>query len=161
MNVVRVIRRALKGLGGNNVQIRALCGDDLWDALIKNPEVRDSYKNQEEARELRSGTAFGEFAFAGVRWENYRGSDETGGDKEVRVTADRCRFFPVGVPGLFQQVYAPADYNETVNTPGLPFYAKQAVDPMYQRFTEVEVQSNSISICSVPEVLLEADKDAS
>jgi len=160
-NVIRVILRALKGLGSGQMRIRALCGDTFWDALIKNAEVRDSFKSQPQAEWLRQGTIFGEFHFAGVTWENYRGSDlATPTNQTVRVTADECRFVPEGIPGLFQQVFGPADYQETVNTLGMPFYTKQALDPMFQRFTALEVQSNTVSFCTVPEVLLKGDKDA-
>ena len=160
-NLVRPIIRALKGMAMPNTSIRALCGDDFWDALMKNAEVRESFTSQPEAALLRNGTLFGEFRFAGVTWENYRGSDaSTPTDQTVRVTADEAVLFPENVPGLFAQVFAPGDYQETVNTMGLPFYAKQAVDPQFGRFTDLEVQSNSICYCAVPEVLFKADKDA-
>jgi Phage major capsid protein E len=34
--------------------------------------------------------------------------------------ASKAYFFPVGVPGLFRQYNAPADFVETANTIGLP-----------------------------------------
>jgi len=34
--------------------------------------------------------------------------------------AAKAYFFPVGVPGLFRQYNAPADFVETANTIGLP-----------------------------------------
>ena len=158
-NVIRPIARALK-MGGMRLEIRAFCGADFYDALVENAEFRASYLQQQEATELRKGTAFTATDFAGVLWEELRGSDlSTPTAKTSRVTADECIFVPV-VPGLFQQVFAPADYNETVNTPGLPFYAKQAPDTRFQKYTDLEVQSNSICFCTIPEVLLKGDKDA-
>ena len=60
-------------------------------------------------------------------FEEYRGRVGT-----VDFTdASKAYFFPVGVPGLFRQYNAPADFVETANTIGLPRYAKQAVDQQF------------------------------
>ena len=40
------------------------------------------------------------------------------------------------MPTIYPLVYAPADYNETVNELGRPRYAKVAVDPMFQKFVD-------------------------
>ena len=57
-----------------------------------------------------------------------------------------------GVPELFIERYAPADYEETVNTMGLPRYAKQfAVEGGKSR--KLEVQTNPIAICTQPDTL--------
>jgi hypothetical protein len=53
-------------------------------------------------------------------------------------------FFPVGVPGLFRQYNAPADFVETANTIGLPRYAKQAVDQQFARWV-MHVSSSEAS----------------
>ena len=55
--------------------------------------------------------------------------------------ASKAYFFPVGVPGLFRQYNAPADFVETANTIGLPRYAKQAVDQQFARWVMLHVQS--------------------
>ena len=158
-SVIRPIARALK-MGGMRLEIRAFCGATFYDALVANAEFRASYLQQQEASELRKGTAFSATDFAGVMWEELRGSDEgtTPTEEISRVTTDECIFVPV-VPGLFQQVFAPAPYDETVNQPGLPFYAKQVPD-RFQEYTDLRVQTNSICFCTVPEVLLKGDKDA-
>ena len=58
-----------------------------------------------------------------------------GGALTVDFTdASKAYFFPVGVPGLFRQYNAPADFVETANTIGLPRYAKQAVDQQSARW---------------------------
>ena len=62
--------------------------------------------------------------------------------------------FPLGVPNLFRTVYAPADYVETVNTLGLPRYAKQWMSQNGKRI-EMESQSNALSYCTRPRVLLQ------
>jgi len=67
------------------------------------------------------------------------------GENEGRVT-------PMGVPGLFITRFAPADYEETVNTPGLPRYMKQYA-MQNGKGRHLEVQSNPISLCTQPAAL--------
>ena len=59
---------------------------------------------------------------------------------------------PKGVPELFITRFAPADYEETVNTEGLPFYAKQ-YSSQNGKGRHLEVQMNAISICTRPKAL--------
>ena len=153
--VVRDVLKELKGLGAGNTRIRALCSDTFWDDLIAHTEVRETYLQWQAAAELRGGAAYGEFSYGGITWENYRGTDD---GTTVGVAAHKCHIFPENVPGLFQSVFAPADYEETVNTPGLPFYARQAPDARYNKFTDLEVQSNPLMICTVPRVLIKGKR---
>lgn len=155
--VVRDILRELKGLGGGNIRIRALCHDAFWDALIAHKEVRETYLQTQEAKELRGGAAYGVFNFGGITWENYRGTDD---GTSVGIATDKCHLFPENVPGLFQMYFAPADYEETVNSPGLPFYARQAPDRRFNKYTDLEVQSNPLAICTVPRTLVQGKRAA-
>ena len=155
--VVRDVLKELKGLGSGNVQIRGLCSDSFWDSLIAHTEVRETYLQWQAAADLRGGAAYGVFSYGGINWENYRGTDD---GTTVGVAADKCHIFPENVPGLFQSCFAPADYAETVNTPGLPFYARQAPDARMNKFTDLEVQSNPLMICTVPKVLIKGKKQA-
>jgi hypothetical protein len=66
----------------------------------------------------------------------------------VAQAARAKRFFSVGVPGLFRQYNAPADFVETANTIGLLRYAKQAVDQQFARWVMLHVQSNPLPICT-------------
>ena len=50
--------------------------------------------------------------------------------------------------------FAPAPYNETVNTVGLPYYAK-AKEMEFGKGVEVEAQSNPLNICLRPTALVE------
>jgi hypothetical protein len=52
-------------------------------------------------------------------------------------------------PGLFIERYAPADYEETVNTVGVPRYAKQYA-MANGKGRNLEVQTNLIPICTQP-----------
>lgn len=148
------VRSILTNLKGNQnvpgLQIIALCGDTFFDQLVAHAEVRATYLNQVEARELRGGMAFGEVSYGGIRFINYRGTDD---GTTLAVTTGTARIFPVGVPGLFKMHYAPADTIAWANTPGLPFYAQLALDTQFDRFIDLRVQSNPLPICTQPKVL--------
>ena len=73
------------------------------------------------------------------------------------IPANTCRFFPVGAPDLFQCYYAPADYMETVNTLGKPYYAKQR-QLNFDKGTEIEAQTNPLHICTRPYCLIKGTK---
>lgn len=157
-----VTRQIAKNLGAASYSwLHAFCGDNFFDDLLKHKEVVDSYKNTSMATVLRDGylapngsKVYGAFEFGGIVWENYRGS--VGGVDFIDT--DKCHIFPVGVPGLFKLYYGPADYMETVNTLGLPRYAKQAPDERFNKYVDLEVQSNPLPICTRPKVLIKGKK---
>lgn len=124
--------------------LRAFCGKDFFDALIDHANVKAAYERWLDGEALRNDPRAG-FSFAGITWEEYRGS--VGGNDFV---ADgEAHLVPEGVSDLFITRFAPADYMETVNTNGLPYYAKQEVMRM-DKGVEVETQSNPLNICSRP-----------
>jgi hypothetical protein len=152
-----VVRKVADNLGGIPfVGLHAFCGDAFFDDLLAHGEVIDSYKNTPMAQVLREGyvypnnlKVYGAFEFGGIVWENYRG--KVGATSFVHT--DKCHIFPVGTPGLFRTVYAPADYIETVNTPGLPRYAR--VYEMHNgKGVHLEVQMNALSYCTRPKSLI-------
>jgi hypothetical protein len=147
-DIFRTIAVAMGGVPFKGVH--GFCSDSFWDALIKNVEVRASYLNQQEAAQLRDGVAYQTLNFGGITFENYRGA--VGATKFV--SDDKAHFFPVGSPGLWRTVYAPADYMETVNTMGLPRYAKQFPMPN-NKGVNLELQSNPLSYCTRPNTLVQ------
>jgi hypothetical protein len=150
------VRTSMSNLGGTPIAgLHALCGDAFFDDLLAHTEVRASYTGTDMARVLREGyvypngmKVFGAFEFGGIVWENYRGS--IGGT--AFVNTDKCHIFPVGV-SIYREVYAPADYVETVNTIGLPRYAKQFEMPNGKGIN-MEMQMNALSYCTRPKSLL-------
>jgi hypothetical protein len=145
--VIRVIAVAMGGTPFTGVN--ALCGDNFWDALIAAKEVRETYLNQMEASSLRGQSAYQTFDYGGIRWENYRGSNGA----TPFINADHARFFPTGSPGLWRTVYAPADYVETVNTLGLPRYARQ-YPAQNGKGVHLEAQMNALNYCTRPTTLV-------
>ena len=150
-NVVRFMRRNAKTILPKTALPWAFCGDQFFDKLISRSDLKAAWKGTDAAAALLGGNyAFGAFEFGGVIWENYQGSDDA---STVAVDPAEARFFWSGAPELYGEYYAPADYIETVNTPGLPRYAKLARDTKFNRFVEIEAQMNPLPICLRPSTL--------
>lgn len=134
--------------------VHAFCSSAFFDDLVSHPEATEAYKRYQESAVLRAGLARRTFDYGGITFEEYRGKVGS-----VDFIADnKAHFFPVGVPGLFRQYNAPADFVETVNTIGLPRYAKQAVDAQFQRWVSLHTQSNPLPICTRPKTLIKAKR---
>jgi hypothetical protein len=132
--------------------VRAFCGQTFWDTLIEHDAVKATYLNSQYAADLRNDPRE-TVTFGGITFERYRGS--VGGT--AFVADDDAYAFPEGVPGMFITRFAPADYVETVNTLGLPVYAKSVLDEMGKGM-EIEAQSNPLSICTRPRAVIKLTK---
>ena len=149
---IRLIEEALGGTPYDH--IHCLMGDDVWDKFVVNTSVKTAYERWSGGQDgqpgafLRSDMRRG-FPFGGIYFENYRGKIAS----TSFVAATEGRIFPVGAPGLFQTINAPADYMETVNTVGLPFYAKQE-RMAFDRGISINTQSNPLNICTKPRTLI-------
>jgi hypothetical protein len=144
-----IARDVLKTLGMSNYDhLHCFCGAEFFDTLIDHDDVRSTYMNWFQAQTLRQDLRKG-FEYGGITFENYQGMVSG----NLFQAADEAIVFPVGVPNLFQTYYSPADFVETVNTIGLPLYAKQ--EPMkFNRGIELHTQSNPLTMCTRPLVLI-------
>ena len=130
---------------------RAMCGKNFWNKLIVHKSVKETYLNTMQAAALR-GDARESFEFGGIVWERYRG--KVAGVSFVHD--DKALLIPEGVPDLYISCFAPADYMETVNTQGIPYYSK--IEPMqFGKGVAGEAQSNPLHLCTRPraQILLE------
>lgn len=130
--------------------ITAQCGAGFWNMLVSHPAVVKAYERSQEGKFLREDQRTTGFEFCGIFFEAYRGSIGS-----VPFIPDgKARFYPEGVTGLFAHWGAPANWQETVNTTGLPVYAKQV--PMRGDIgVDLWSQSNPLIVCTQPEVLVE------
>lgn len=157
----QILRSIGRSLGVRPPHVHAFAGDDFWDALIASKETRETFQAQ-EAAQLRAGADFATFSYGGITWENYQGGlgdVDDDGNMTSFVDAEEAHVFPVGVPGLFRTVFAPADYVETVNTLGLARYARQWPMPN-GKGVHLECQTNTLSYCTRPRALVTADLNA-
>lgn len=147
-----VIRHIRNGLGATPFKgVHALCGDNFFDALISHATVRRAYERWQDGQIFRE-SQIGEgnvFSFAGIDWENYRGSI---GAVDF-IDTDSCRFFPTGTSDIFLEIPAPADFVETVNSRGMMMYAKQE-RMKWDKGIELHTQSNVLYMCTRPTVLV-------
>ncbi|PJC14279.1 MAG: major capsid protein E [Comamonadaceae bacterium CG_4_9_14_0_8_um_filter_57_21] len=149
IKVVEAKRKVEAALGGLAYSgLRVLCSPSFFDALVGHATVEaafDRYQNGEFLRaDLRAG-----FYFAGVFWEEYRGN-VNGIDF---IEAGSAYMIPEGVPDLFVMNFAPADYMETVNTMGIPMYAKQEPRAM-NKGVDIDAQSNPLTLCTRPAAIV-------
>ncbi|WP_174906992.1 major capsid protein [Burkholderia diffusa] len=128
--------------------VRVLCGRVFWNKLISAKSVKETYLASVMAAQLR-GDAREAFDFGGCTFERYRGRV---GDIGY-VADDEAHAIPEGVPDLFISRFAPADYVESVNTTGIPYYAKQELME-FGKGVEIEAQSNPIHLCTRPKALI-------
>lgn len=162
--VIRGMSKAAKGAFGPGTEIHAVCGDTFFDKLITHAKVEATYLQWQAAAELRAATVavnpaglWASFRFGGVMFHNYRGTDD---GTTLGVPADKCWFFPVGAPGLFRHVQAPAEFLDFVNTPGRRFYALTIPDRDRNAWVKVEVYAYPLFICTRPGVLYSAGVSA-
>jgi hypothetical protein len=150
--VIRKMRKAAKMPLPSTARVWAFCGDNWFDQYIEHDSTTKAYDGY-QAAERRLGESYvdGVYYHAGIYFENYRGSDDDG----VSIDTNEARFFYAGVPGMWEERYAPGDFLETANTVGLPRYSKIGRDPSgMNRFVNLHVQSNPISICTRPQTLM-------
>jgi hypothetical protein len=129
---------------------RALCGKTFFDGLRADAslvEVRKLGARNDEL--LTNPTGVRSLVFGGVTWEEYRGKN--GATPFIADTEGYL--FPEG-SNIFATYFAPADYVETVNTIGLPIYAKIANDEQLNRWAKVHTQSNPLALCLRPRAVI-------
>lgn len=150
LQAVIALKRTVEAkLGGvMSSGIRVLCSAEFFDAFTSHAAVIEAYKYQ-QSNFLRTDNRDG-FEFGGVIWEEYRG--QIGATRFI--AANKAYAVPEGVPDLFKTLYSPAPYLETVNTIGVPFYAKRKTLD-YDTGLEVQVQSNPLHMCTRPDAIVE------
>lgn len=148
---MQIIRAMETNLGGTPYDhIHCFCDATFFDGLTTEAGVLAAYDTYQTNAMLRDVSTMRKgFPYGGIVFEEYAGA--VGGT--ASIPAGAAFFFPVGTPGLFKTYFAPADYIETVNTVGLPLYAKQERMVMDKGVT-VETQQNPLCICTRPMTLM-------
>jgi hypothetical protein len=162
MFVKRQIEAAAKMILPPGAKVISLCSPDFFDEFTGHADVTVAFANwQASAANLADDVRSG-FDFGGITWIEYRGTDTLVGESpsesdlvgEVGIVAGDCRLFLTGVPSLYVEKYAPADYFDSINGVGLPKYSRLAVDPEFGRYARLEVQSNPLPLVTRPATLV-------
>jgi hypothetical protein len=128
-DVLRKIETELKG--ETMTGVLALVSPEFFDKLIGHGKAEDAYKyfSSTGAQPLREDTRR-RFPFAGIVFEEYNATVTLStGATETLVPAGEGIAFAMGTLDTFVTYGAPANLIETVNTIGLPIYARQLARP--------------------------------
>ena len=141
-------------LGEVMTDVRCLCSQEFFDALIGNTNVEKYYLNWTNAAQIAGTDPRKGFPFGGIIFEEYLGvaTDETGTSRRF-IAEGEAHCFPMGTMNTFKQIYAPGNFLETVNTPGLELYAKQVIEDM-ARWVDLHIESNPLPLCCRPATLV-------
>jgi len=143
-------RHAESKLGGVMVTgFRSFCGPGWFDAFTEHDKVKAAFAGYQEAQDRIGGDLRSGFTFGGIEFIEY---DVTVSGQRF-IPSNVAQVFPMG-KGVFKMFNAPANYNETVNTVGLPFYSKGEERKMGKGW-DVEAQANPLAMCLFPEALVE------
>lgn len=126
-----------------------LAGATMMDKIRAHPSLVGAVSGWNASAIQIADHRFGDIVIGGCVFREYR--QPSGGP--TYLAADEGYLVPLGVPDLLLTRYAPADYKETVNTLGIPFYAKGQAGPM-DRYVDIEAQSNPISIVTKPRAII-------
>ena len=150
--VIRHIEDNLKGEIMKNV--RCLVSAEFFDLLIAHPNVEKFYVNWQNAAQIAQVDPRSGFNFAGITFEEYRGT-ATDADGTARrfIASGEGHAFPEGTANTFKNIYAPGNFIEAVNTPGIELYAKQVMEPM-GRWVDIHMESNPLPLCCRPAILV-------
>lgn len=153
-----VLRHIEDNLNGDVMTgVRCLCDSTFFDKLIAHSNVEKFYLHYEESLQLNGVKADPRkgFLFGGIIFEEYRATatDPTTGNARPFIAAGYAHFFPVGTQSTFKIHHAPANYFETVNTLGVPIYAKQVMDASGKKI-DVLTESNPLPLCRRPGILV-------
>ena len=128
---------------------RALCDPAFFDALTSHPSVEKAYANYQEAQDRIGGDMRKGFRHGDIEFVEY---DVTISGQKF-IPEGTAQVFPLG-DGVFFMNNAPANYNEAVNSVGLPYYSKAEERKMGKGWN-LEVQANPLALCMFPAALVQ------
>lgn len=155
-----VIRKIADTLGSDVFTgVVAFCGDGYFDGVVKHTSMQAAYDRWRDGEWRRVSllgpewysVAANGFMYQDILFVNYRGKI---GDVTF-IPTNEAYYAPMGVPDLFQEIVAPADFNETVNTRGKKLYAKQE-QMRFGKGVELHTQSNCLAMCTRPDAVIKS-----
>ena len=164
VGLTRDLKRKIRSkLGGRTFnRVRVLCSETFLTKFMLHNKMKEAYTLWNQGAYFRASntTASGQFVdfeFDGVIFTVV---DAEFGDGTKWIEEGIAYAYPEGVPGMFQSVFAPADYMETVGTVGVPYYAKQE-RLAFDKGVQLEAQSNPLHFNMLPETVIKLSTAAS
>lgn len=153
--IIDAKRKAEDALGGAAVITGwlGIVGRGFYDAFTTHSSVETAFDRWNDGQFLRDDLRKG-FTYGEVVWKEYYGKVGS----TTFIDTDTGYLIPIlAGESAFQTRFAPADYMETVNTLGLPYYAAQKVLE-FNKGVELEAQSNPLTICTRPRIVIKLTK---
>lgn len=154
IDLKRKVKVALGGRALQNVRVKVSPG--FFDKLVAHKSVVAAWALWNNGQFGRTSQVDGDFEYCGITFQIYEGGTSAGDF----IGTDLGYAYPTGVPNMFQTAYAPANYIETVNTNGLPYYVKQE-RMKFDVGVELFSQSNPIHLNTLPEAVIKVSAAAS
>lgn len=154
-NVVAPMLTALGGRRTPNTRIGALCGEDFFHGLLKNPEYRATYIGIPAQTELRQDPTWSTIEAFGVTWIHYLGAS----NGMLEIESDEAIFFPIGAEDVFKEYRAPGeDWAQVNGEDGREFYSVVSPDyrPNMMEWVDVYLRAYNLICCIAPNVLRRA-----
>lgn len=149
--VARIIEDNLQGETMNG--IRVLVDQSFWDKFISHANVKTAYERWRDGSALREDLR-DSFYFGKLNFSEYRGTATAfNGVARKFIANDDGIAYPTGTMNVFKNFMAPADFLETVNTMGQPYYAKQK-ERDFGRGIDIHTQSNQLPMCMRPSLVV-------
>jgi len=157
-NLSRTIARTSEGAWNPNVRFVALAGDDFFDEMMKNDEIRETYRyvvgnNLQVPTEdvgAQFGDAYGTISYRGLTVVNYKGTDD---NSTVSIADDEAALFPTGIPDNFQHIMSHGESFADLGTSGSKYYPLQTRDMHHDRWVDIEMLSYPAMMCKFPRLL--------
>ena len=157
--IAESISAAARGLEEAIERTTQICSEleiVLFDQITSHATVKKAWELWQSGAFARQDQSEGDFEYAGIVFQIYAGGTSAGD-----FIADGLGYaYPEGVPNMFQTAFAPANFMETVNTNGLPYYVKQT-RMEYDLGVKVFTQSNPIHLNTLPEAVIKVSAAAS
>jgi hypothetical protein len=134
--------------------VRVMCGWEFMDALVTHPSTEKAYKEFSSAQDPLRNDVRRMFKHKGVVFEEHVGSSTKADGTVIKfVEDDEAKVICEGTNSTYRTFVAPADFMETVNTPGQLRYAKQEV-MKWDRGVDLLTESNPLPVVLRPQLLV-------
>lgn len=128
--------------GGTHI----MYGAQKWKDFMANADVKDAFRGWNGSLNLIGDRRL-PFEYGGCTHERYRPSSL------ISIAPTEAYAIPLDVPEMFKVFYAPADYIETVNQFGRPYYAKSEIIGM-DKGIRLEAQVNPFVSNAMPHAVI-------
>lgn len=138
----------------------AFCGATFWSKLINHDKVKRAFDNWNSRSNMLGEDLRRGFPFGGVTWVKHIGKAtwvQADGTTATRlfVPAADALVIPRGTNDTFLAYNAPGDFMDTVNTDGLPFYARSE-ERKFGKGVDLYTESNHMPIVTRPQLVVRA-----